>query len=66
MADLTSRIVVLVAVAFVAWVGLMLVFRRFHGAVAGALAALLSWALAGAFEGWLVRLLQHHRLWPLG
>jgi len=42
LADLPSRLVVLVVIAFAVWLGLLLTFRRLPSPVAGLLAALLS------------------------
>ena len=64
-ADLASRVLVLVAVAFVAWLWLLLVFRRLQQPVAGVLAAVLSWALASLSAPWIVDALQQHHVWPL-
>ena len=66
IADSVSRVLVLVGVAFVAWVWLLMVFRRMGPPVAGLLAALLSWALASLSAPWIVDVLQHHHVWPLG
>lgn len=63
--DLTSRLLVLVTLAFIAWVTLLIALRRAPGPVAGLLAALLSWALASAFVPWLVDALQRYHAWPL-
>jgi hypothetical protein len=63
--DLASRLVVLVAVAFVAWLCLLVLFRRLQEPVAGLLAALLSWALASMSAPWVVGALQNHHVWPL-
>ncbi len=65
MGDLANRVVVLVAVAFIAWPCFLLLFRRLHGPLAGVLAALLSWAVASASTAWVIGALQRHRLWPL-
>ena len=65
MGDLASRMLVLVIVAFVAWVWLSLLFRRIAEPAAGVLAALLSWALASVSVTWVVDTLQHHHVWPL-
>jgi hypothetical protein len=59
-----SRAVVLVAVAFVAWLWLLIAFRRIGPPVAGLLAALLSWALASVSTPWIVGALQQHHVWP--
>ena len=63
--DLTSRLLVLVALAFIAGITLLVALRRVPGPVAGLVAALLSWALASAFVPWLVDALQRHHAWPL-
>jgi len=65
MGDLASRVLVLVIVAFVAWVSLSLLLRRLAEPAAGVLAALLSWALASMSVPWVVDALQHHHAWPL-
>jgi hypothetical protein len=65
MEDLASRLLVLVVIAFVAWVWLLLLFRRIAEPVAGVLAALLSWALAGLSAPWIVDALQQRHVWPL-
>jgi len=63
--DLASRIIVLTAVAFCLWIGLMWSFRRVHGRVPGLVAAALSWAGASASAAWFVEVLKHARFWPL-
>ena len=65
IADAASRMLVLAGVAFVAWLWLLLAFRRIGPPVAGLLAALLSWALASVSAPWIVDALQHHHVWPL-
>jgi hypothetical protein len=65
VADLASRVLVLVVVAFVSWVWLLLLFRTIAEPAAGLLAALLSWALASVSAPWLVDALQQHHVWPL-
>jgi len=61
MGDLARRLLVLVAVAFAAWLCLLVTFRR----LPGLLAALLSWGVASVSAAWVVAVLQQHRLWPL-
>jgi hypothetical protein len=63
--DFASRVVVLAAVAFVAWLGLLVLFRGARGPLAAVFVAALSWALASLSAAWVVGALQHHRLWPL-
>jgi hypothetical protein len=63
--ELASRLLVLVTIAFIAWVSLLIALRRVPGPVAGLLAALLSWALASAFVPWLIDALQRYHAWPL-
>ena len=65
LADLPSRLLVLVVIAFAVWLGLLLTFRRLPSPVAGLHAALLSWAVASMSAPWVVGALQHHHVWPL-
>ena len=52
-------------IAFVAWLGLLVLFRRLQTPVAGPLAALLNWAVASMSAPWVVTAHQHHHVWPL-
>lgn len=65
VADDISRVLVLIGVAFVAWLVLLVTFRRVWPSGAGLLAALLSWALASLSVAWIVDALQQHHAWPL-
>lgn len=65
MADLGSRIVVLALVAFCLWIVLLTVLRGVNRPLAGLLAAVLSWAVAGVSAAWVIAVLRRAGLWPL-
>ena len=63
--DLASQIIVLTAIAFCFWIGLLWSLRRIHGRMAGVIAAVLSWAGASASAAWFVEVLRRTGFWPL-
>ncbi len=65
MADLESQILVLIAVAFCLWIGLLWPLQKMNGRLAGVIAAVLSWVGASVSAEWIVAVLRRSGFWPL-
>jgi hypothetical protein len=65
MAELASRILVLIVVASCFWILLLWPLRRIGEPLGGLVAALLSWGGASLAAGWVVTVLHRVGLWPL-
>ncbi len=65
MEDLGSQILVLTAVAFCLWIGLLWPLQKLSARRAGVIAALLSWVGASVSAEWIVAVLRRSGFWPL-
>lgn len=64
MPSLLTQILVLSALAFFLWLGLLSTFRRARIPLAGVMAAIVSWAIATMSLAWTLDVLRRIH-WPL-